>query len=778
MRTGLCDLTGHAPKLSLTHCAMESPQEPMYGQGVSPTEAGAPAEVGNPNTAGFETDVRDEAGRQTATGGAVQANLEEQARSMLEGCDGLEPPYEYMSVEGTPDRSERELPAEQNAAVDSGPANFQVGRQSLSEEKRDGPMLNGVAPGSHGGEASTGGTNLEAAGVMGAGPPTTQQGGFEELIRQLVRQNEALHEELAWARQQSSRTSHADSEAVGMYRSQGSERRTSNGSVEVGEGRGSHVGRVSGKDGGIRGKGIGSPNPGFGGWTQLSLSERSFRPPWTQFAPSNDAATASPPSRPLQNLSYDWPQNDDGLRQMSLNQASSHVHDGFRNMPLDQTSSQMHDEVRHTPSNQASSHVHDGFRHMPLDQPPGQMHDVFRHMSSSQISSRGYEGNRFALSGQVFGQARDGFRHTPSDQDPSQVHGFRHTPSDQDPSQVHDGFRHTPSDQDPSQARDGFRRTPSDHDSNQAHDGFRRTHSDQVPSQVHDGFRHTPSEPASGQMQDGFRNMPSSQASSQRCNGFRQMPTGQVLGQDQDSVQHLQSSQVPAQGPDGLRCAQPSPTLERACASGHQGHGEDRKIKEKRGPSQGLQVAEKGEADVSVRKITVVVDGVPREGIVDASGAVQVTNKGPEYFSIASEEPEQLMACQSVTPRMPPLPSFGRADPEPDNPFNPKARSPFRPTPPPPPPGARADTENGESTWVPPRPNGSPPRTRSPSPATPRRRPTLARRLLQVSDKWCHVSRWVAAPRHRARTPGITFQGRGQCGSCQSLRHRRRITRL
>ena len=497
VRTGLCDLTGHAPKFSLKHCAMESPQEPMYGQGVSPTEAGAPAEVGNPNTAGLETDVRDEAGRQTATGGAVQANLEEQARSMLEGCDGLEPPYEYMSVEGTPDRSERELPAEQNAAVHSGPANFQVGRQPLSEEKRDGPMLNGVVPWSHGGEASTGGTNVEAAGVMGAEPPTTQQGGFEELIRQLVRQNEALHEELAWARQQSSRTSHADSEAVGMYRSQGSERRTSNGSVEVGEGRGSHVGRVSGKDGGIRGKGIGSPNPGFGGWTQLSLSERSFRPPWTQFAPSNDAST---PSRSLQNFSYDWPQNDDGLRQMSLDQASSHVHDGFR--------------------------------HMPLDQPPGQMHDVFRHMSSSQISSRGYEGNRLALSGQVFSQMHDGFRHTPSNQDPGQAHdGFRHTPSNQDPGQVHDGFRHTPSDQDPSQVHDGFRHMPSDQGPNQVHDGFRHTPSDQDPSQARDGFRRKPSSHDSSQAHDGFRRTHSDQAPSQVHDGSRHTPSEPALSQ-------------------------------------------------------------------------------------------------------------------------------------------------------------------------------------------------------------------------------------------------------
>ena len=58
----------------------------------------------------------------------------------------------------------------------------------------------------------------------------------------------------------------------------------------------------------------------------------------------------------------------------------------------------------------------------------------------------------------------------------------------------------------------------------------------------------------------------------------------------------------------------------------------------------------------------------------------------------------------------------------------PKARSPFQPVPPPPPPpnASLGDGSLGQH-WVPPRPLGSPPRSRTQSPATPRRKPALAR---------------------------------------------------
>ena len=137
-----------------------------------------------------------------------------------------------------------------------------------------------------------------------------------------------------------------------------------------------------------------------------------------------------------------------------------------------------------------------------------------------------------------------------------------------------------------------------------------------------------------------------------------------------------------------------------------------------------------GESRHGVNKVTVVIDGVAREGIVDTNGAVQVIQKGPEYFSIASEEPELSTVDQTVPLTAPPLPSFGRpaSSREIGSPFDPKARSPFRPTTPPPPPPSFGEEERPKGRqWVAPRPIGSPPRTRSQSPITPRKRPTLAR---------------------------------------------------
>ena len=104
-----------------------------------------------------------------------------------------------------------------------------------------------------------------------------------------------------------------------------------------------------------------------------------------------------------------------------------------------------------------------------------------------------------------------------------------------------------------------------------------------------------------------------------------------------------------------------------------------------------------GESRHGVNKVTVVIDGVTREGIVDTNGAVQVIQKGPEYFSIASEEPELSTVDQTVPLTAPPLPSFGRpaSSREIGSPFDPKARSPFRPTTPPPPPPSFGEEEKG-----------------------------------------------------------------------------------
>ena len=87
---------------------MEQTSEPGYGQVVSPDGAAWTAVSGEPDVEHTGPSNRDDARSQEQAG---SGSLEEQARSLLEGCEGMEPPYEWMSVEGSPDRTEHELTA-------------------------------------------------------------------------------------------------------------------------------------------------------------------------------------------------------------------------------------------------------------------------------------------------------------------------------------------------------------------------------------------------------------------------------------------------------------------------------------------------------------------------------------------------------------------------------------------------------------------------------------------------------------------------------------------
>ena len=191
-----------------------------------------------------------------------------------------------------------------------------------------------------------------------------------------------------------------------------------------------------------------------------------------------------------------------------------------------------------------------------------------------------------------------------------------------------------------------------------------------------------------------------------------------------------------------------------------------------------------------VTKVTVMVEGVAREGVIDAEGRIQVAPKGPEYFSIASEEVDQGQSSQRDVAAVPPLPSFGRPETslDPGSPFNPKARSPFQHIPPPPPPPRSCETVNvGEPAWVPPRPLGSPPRSRSQSPVTPRRRPALSRLVpspatpqkkpeFQQGRRLKHRPVWSKRCRQKLvqdqqdveKIPETISQENGPCGSSQS----------
>lgn len=221
---------------------MEEQREPGYGQTVSPDEADVSAMSGEPEVRSMETGNRDDAGSREREDGGIAGSPEEQARSLLEGCEGMEPPYEYMSVDGSPDRTEHELTANQSIHEGGGHRYAPADRDVLPKPRPDGPMLNGVgstttARSEDHAERSTG--SAGGANFKDDWGRSSQSENFEDLIRQLLQQNHALQNELAWARQASGRTSGSESEVVGLYRGQSSDRRVSGESVEVREGRGS-----------------------------------------------------------------------------------------------------------------------------------------------------------------------------------------------------------------------------------------------------------------------------------------------------------------------------------------------------------------------------------------------------------------------------------------------------------------------------------------------------------------------------------------------------------
>ena len=260
---------------------MEQTSEPGYGQVVSPDGAAWTAVSGEPDGEHTGPSNRDDAGSQEQAG---SGSLEEQARSLLEGCEGMEPPYEWMSVEGSPDRTEHELTAGHSTRTEGEYRSVPRDHDSALQRPH-GPMLNGVGPAASGPQDRGEHSGRAVGRVESEETPmgSLQSERFEDLIRQLVQQNQALQNELAWVRQASGRTSCSESDGVGLYRGQSSDRRISEEPAELGEGRGSRSVRVPGRGGSERGKGIGVPKPESAGWKHVDLSERVFQPPWTHF---------------------------------------------------------------------------------------------------------------------------------------------------------------------------------------------------------------------------------------------------------------------------------------------------------------------------------------------------------------------------------------------------------------------------------------------------------------------------------------------------------------
>ena len=125
---------------------MEQTSEPGYGQVVSPDGAAWTAVSGEPDVEHTGPSNRDDARSQEQAG---SGSLEEQARSLLEGCEGMEPPYEWMSVEGSPDRTEHELTAGHSTRTEGEYRSVPRDHDSALQRPH-GPMLNGVGPAASG----------------------------------------------------------------------------------------------------------------------------------------------------------------------------------------------------------------------------------------------------------------------------------------------------------------------------------------------------------------------------------------------------------------------------------------------------------------------------------------------------------------------------------------------------------------------------------------------------------------------------------------------------
>eukprot|EP00439_Symbiodinium_sp_Y106_P015451 s8347_g2.t1 len=127
---------------------MESDDGPDYGH-VSPTGEATSvlASVGEPqfeNASGVGN--RDDAGLRGSGEGEQDRSPEEVARDLLNSAEGLEPAYEYMSIEGSPDRLEAcTLGGEPEDAVLDGQSCDET-RGTYLPAGRESPLLNGVAP--------------------------------------------------------------------------------------------------------------------------------------------------------------------------------------------------------------------------------------------------------------------------------------------------------------------------------------------------------------------------------------------------------------------------------------------------------------------------------------------------------------------------------------------------------------------------------------------------------------------------------------------------------
>ena len=277
--------------------------EPSYGSGAAIPEGsdsgrqresgmGSAADVQNPSQQ--NVDVGDGIETHGVNTELTAARSQEQeAAAILEAANGLEPEYEFQSVEG----GEGVL---QGQAGDEGtldglgsfrqePVFDQRGdvRQPVVDTQTGG-LLNGVIRGGRNAQlldvVAQGG--FDHAAGQSQGPLDWDRGSsgdgrldvLESLVQQLFQQNEYLKQELS---DQASRSSSESARRDRLARVQS----------RVGgvvEGRGSKDVWESGSK---SGKGVG------GTMVTGDISYRTFQPPWTSFAPSSDAEMPGMPQQ-------------------------------------------------------------------------------------------------------------------------------------------------------------------------------------------------------------------------------------------------------------------------------------------------------------------------------------------------------------------------------------------------------------------------------------------------------------------------------------------------
>ncbi|OLP82150.1 hypothetical protein AK812_SmicGene37220 [Symbiodinium microadriaticum] len=223
---------------------MDSSGEPSYGNSgalsgghdserLARSPGGGDVYGGNPSAYDVASDggaaVREQRGRQ---GG--DRTPEQEAAAILEAVDGLEPEYEFQSVEGGGNGSPGQA-QDSYHGVDDGSLNGPGDRVPRAVEERavDGGRLNGVARElgvsrtsggqSEGAErqlyrlAQSGVTSAADVGgpsLEGLNPERERNDVLETLVQQLLRQNEYLKRELTDQTSRSSRESAQSSRAV------------------------------------------------------------------------------------------------------------------------------------------------------------------------------------------------------------------------------------------------------------------------------------------------------------------------------------------------------------------------------------------------------------------------------------------------------------------------------------------------------------------------------------------------------------------------------------